>query len=179
MVATPGAGGSGYTVKMEDAQVQRAFRALLAESGDARPCFRSIESDWYKTNKMIFTLKGPGQYADLSAGYKKAKMRFMGTQTPYPILRAKTGSIEAGLTDKGSPYTVREMTRKTLTLGIQGKNYFPFQQAGSHKHPFIFNSTVTGSGPFGSAESQTDIQMKRWTNIFVETLKRRMTKRSN
>lgn len=77
-------------------QFKRAREAAL----DLRPPFRLIQESWWKGNRAIFDLKGPGKYADLKKSTKVMKTRYLGT--PYPIFRF-SGDLEASMTQPGDP----------------------------------------------------------------------------
>ena len=156
------------TIRIDDRQVNKALKQLLSVTGDGRPVFKSIQSDWYKQNRTLFKLKSKGQYDDLSEKYKVMKKRKAGFV--YPILKAVNGRIESGLTETGSEYTVNEMTRNSLTLGVKGFDYGVYHQKGTSKmpkRPFIFNSQTGGP--------QYDRQMERWFKLISATLARRIS----
>lgn len=157
--------------QFDDRAVSAAFAELLVVAGDARPALIAISKDWFKNNKKIFTLKGPGKYKDLSPAYKKAKERFMDGGSAYPILRAKFCRIETGLTVKGSDYNVFDMDKTSMTLGVKNIPYAIVHQQGSEKRNipkriFIFNSKSGGD--------DFKLQMKRWIGIFTTTTARRL-----
>lgn len=159
------------TIEVKDADVVKAMNKLIDQSEDGRPAFIAIASDWLKTNKKIFTLKGPGKYEDLTPAYKKAKSAFMDGGSPYPILRGKFRRIEKGLTEKGSEYNVMEVTKTSLTMGVQNAPEAIFNQLGTSKMPkrvFVFNAKQ------GGKEFQE--QMLRWKNIYTVVLQRRLEK---
>ena len=93
--------------------------------------------EWFKGNKSIFVLKGPGQYEDLSTkpffawwekdknlrkmylnGYRSYKAAKWGSA--YPIL-FRTGRLKDSITDPRSALSVNriESDKKTLTLGTE------------------------------------------------------------
>lgn len=151
---------------VDDKEFTQALNELQKRMKDMRPVFGSIRDDWYKNNRTIFTLKSPGKYQDLSTAYKARKEKEAGFI--YPILKAKNGRIESGLTDKNSQYTVNEMTKNSLTLGVQNIVYARRHQIGARmpKRPFVFNAKT--GGPI------YELQLKRWKDIVTTTLKRRI-----
>jgi len=160
-----------------DEEFKKIFDEVLRRVKYVKPALMSIRDDWYGENRALFRLKGPGQFTDLKDSTKRGKVRAAQhgliaglTNPPYPILLARGGRIKAGLTEKGSPYTINELTDTSLTLGVQGEDYFLYQQKGTKnmaRHPFIFNSREHGG--------QWTRQRDRWVNIFSKYLARRLT----
>jgi len=166
-----GPGKAAVEIVADDSQVLDALNKLLKEGGDGRPAFKSISSDWYKWNRRLFRLKGPGKYEDLTEGYKKAKKKALGTRTPYPILRGKYRRIESGLTEQGSEYNVHEMNKTSLVMGVQNAEEAVYNQLGTIKMPariFVFNSKHGGQ--------EFQLQMTRWKQIYQDTLGRRINR---
>lgn len=150
-----------------DAEFQRIFKETEEKVKYMKPALMSIRDDWYRENRTLFKLKGPGKYTDLKDSTKRYKTRAFGS--PYPILLARNGRIKSGLTDKASEYTVNEITDTSLTVGVKGEDYFLFQQKGTSKmakHPFIFNSKEHGD--------QWTNQRDRWVKIIVGYQARRL-----
>ena len=164
--------------QLNDAEFQAALDNLSKTLNNMQPVFKSISDDWYKTNKIvIFGLKGNGQYIDYQGArdkenlteYMRWKKENAIQKKPYPMLKAANGRIESGLTEKSSQYTVRDINKTTMVLGIKGVDYALKHQQGSDgmpKRPFIFNSK-TGGNIYNS-------QMQRWTNIIKEIHARRI-----
>lgn len=154
-------------VRVDDTDVKRAFRGLLKVAKDPRPAFIAIASSWFKENRKIFGLKGPGQYKDLSPEYKKRKQKKAGFV--YPILQAVNGRIKSGLTEDGSEYNFKEIGKTSLVLGVRNIVYARRHQVGDKvipRRPFIFNKKTGGE--------QYQLQMQRWINIMTTITRRRM-----
>jgi len=150
-----------------DVEFQCIFNEVKKRVKYVKPALIAVRDDWYKENRTLFTLQGPGKFTDLKDSTKKAKIRQFGT--PYPILLARNGRIQSGLTEKESEYTVNELTDDSLTMGVKGILYAIFQQKGTskmEKHPFIFNSQQHGD--------QWTNQRDRWVKIFTHYQARRL-----
>lgn len=113
----------------------REFRKAMGAVSDLTVPLRLITKSWFKSNKAIFKLKGPGKYKDLSTkpffawwepkgsslrtkylngyrSYKTAKYGFA-----YPILKA-TGTLEDSLTSAGALGSIANIINKnSLVLG--------------------------------------------------------------
>ena len=149
---------------IDDREFKTAMRNLITLTGDARPMLISIKDDWYKSNRQIFTLSGPGKYPDLTPRYKVRKQKTAGFV--YPILKAQHGRIEAGLTDEASPYTIKDIQKQHMVLGVNVP-YAIFHQTGAHgkKRPMVFNAKNGGE--------MYAIQMRRWRGVATDYYARR------
>lgn len=92
---------------------QKALKEAERWTGDLTVPFGLISQSWFKSNRAIFALSGPGKYPDLSEKYKVAKKRKHGFL--YPILRAK-GDLEKSITNPGDKNAVSEVVNKTILL---------------------------------------------------------------
>jgi hypothetical protein len=106
------------------------LRATLKEAsdklGDLTVPLTLIAQSWFKSNKAIFALAGPGKYVDLTDLYKKQKTKALGS--PYPILKY-TGRLEKSLTDPTNPAAISEIVNKnSLIVGtrVQSKSGAPY-----------------------------------------------------
>lgn len=81
---------------------------------DLRPLFEQLSAVFYKSEKQIFQLRGPGRYKDLSDDYAIAKQRKFGFK--YPILFA-TGELAASLLDRGNKGSVNIIERRFMAIG--------------------------------------------------------------
>jgi hypothetical protein len=160
-------------------QNQRFNNAMTWLAGlmkDLRPVFISIKDDWYKNNRELFDLKSPGRYTPYKGSasgetpYMKWKRAHAIQRSPYPMLKAANGRMESGLTNPHSPFTVNEMEKQSLTLGLQGEDYFVYMQKGTAnmaKRPGVFNETAGGD--------DYKIQMQRFISIAEGALARRLS----
>lgn len=74
-----------------------------------------IAQQWFKSNRAIFDLSGPGKYVDLSDLYRKRKESQVGFV--YPILK-RTGAIERSITKPSDANSVNYIIgKKSLLVG--------------------------------------------------------------
>jgi phage gpG-like protein len=92
----------------------RRVNEMRQQCSDLRPMFEQISADFYKQEKTVFSLKGPGQYQDLSEQYQIQKQRKFGFV--YPILFA-TGKLAHSLTNRGSSDAVNVITKTGFVIG--------------------------------------------------------------
>src|SRR3990167_7515127 len=96
-----------------------------------------ISQSWFKSNRAIFSLKGPGKYEDLSPKYKLFKTKTFGS--PYPILKL-SGSLEKSITEPTDHRAISEIVnKKVLLLGsrVTSKDGAPYAI-------FLHNGTSRG-----------------------------------
>lgn len=132
----------------------KAFEAKLKEAGkvadDLRIPLLLIADDFYKSQKAIFTLRGPGQYPDFKGpkikntwkrpgrpelrtrtgnltAYQYAKQKKHGFV--YPLLKA-TGDLEDSVSGPGAKGSIFRLTKKSMTIGTSIE-YGPFHQQDS------------------------------------------------
>ena len=92
----------------------RNFDQLRASLQDMRPLFETFASDFYKDEKRIFALKGPGKYTELTDEYEIRK--FMAHGFIYPILFA-TGRLANSLLSRGSSESVLVIKKQEFRIG--------------------------------------------------------------
>jgi phage gpG-like protein len=130
-----------------DKEFQKAIKQALTEVKDLTIPFTLITKSWFKGNRAIFALKGPGKYADLTENYKKQKQAKVGFV--YPILR-RNGALERSITDAGDSNSINYIINKsTLVLGTKVP-YGPAHQFGTKvlpKRPFILLGAEQVSPP--------------------------------
>jgi len=163
----------GFTIELKNAE---EFRAALtrasAKVADLTIPLQLIAQDWFDSNAAIFSLKGPGQYPDLSPTYKKAKQRQWGFI--YPILKA-SGRLENSITDPGSPDSINEIRNKnTLIIGTAVPYGVYHQSDGPRKklplRKFLFigpESQFTNKGRIAG-------RLERWTSILNDYVIQKM-----
>lgn len=176
-----GLGFTSYSVDADEV-FGEALRKARREMADLRPAFAEIARDFYKTQKAIFNLGGPGQYPDLSEkpftawweddkklkkfyakGYKEYKEAKFGFA--YPILKA-TGALEKAVTRKDGPGNITVIGRQSLLMGHRDSAipYGKFHQsdkARSGRLPlrkYLFIGPESGKGPLKG-------RVQRWTKI--------------
>lgn len=94
--------------------LNRKVNELQAVVQDLRPMFEQFSSDFYKNEKAIFQLKGPGQFVDLSDDYALQKERKYGFT--YPILFA-SGRLAASLLSRRSVGSVNVIEADHFIIG--------------------------------------------------------------
>jgi hypothetical protein len=138
------------TIKVDPSgQFRDNFREKLARVKDLRIPLELIRESWFKGNRSIFALSGPGRYVDLSASYKRQKRRQVGFV--YPILR-KSGLLEAALTEPGNTNSISQLIgKKSLDLGVtESIRYFGYVHFGTRKmkaRPYILLGAEQVSPP--------------------------------
>lgn len=123
----------GFNVIVDPGKkLQDKLKKLQRKSDDLTIPLTLITKDWFKSNRAIFALTGPGKYEDLSDGYKKSKRRDVGFV--YPILR-RSGDLERSLTLPGDKSSIAQIiNKKVLILGTSDRTAV-FHQAGTKKMP--------------------------------------------
>jgi hypothetical protein len=97
-----------------------AFKKALEGIDDLRIPLELIRESWFKGNRSIFAIGGPGKWADLTEGYKKAKQRKKGFI--YPILYSE-GVLKNALTVMGDKGSISKLIgKKSLDLGVDPSN---------------------------------------------------------
>lgn len=92
----------------------RDFNELRASLKDMRPLFETFAADFYKDEKRIFSLKGPGKYTELTDEYEIQK--FMTHGFIYPILFA-TGRLASSLLRRNGAESVLSIKKQTFMIG--------------------------------------------------------------
>lgn len=113
-----------------DGKFRKALADASAAVSDLTVPLMTIARMWFKGNKAIFALKGPGKFKDLSPKYILFKERHLGTA--YPILRL-SGQLEASITDPADGNAVAQVINKqVLYLGSKVK-YAQWLQTGTKR----------------------------------------------
>lgn len=101
-----------------NSELQKKMDEIYKATGDLTIPLKLIAREWFKGNKSMFALRGPGRFADLSKKYKKKKLREYGFV--YPILMA-SGRLMASITDPPGDESINriEADKATLTLGTK------------------------------------------------------------
>lgn len=153
---------TSYSVDADNRFKNAIARAKL-EVQDLTIPLTLIAKDWFKSNKAIFGLKGPGGYPDLSTAYKKRKLEKF--HFIYPILKA-TGALSKSVLDPTDPNAVNEIINKAMLVigtripyGIYHQSDSPRTKIPLRKFIFI--------GPEASRYSINGLQGRpeRWLNI--------------
>ena len=145
-------GQEAFAIDDEPLRVLEARVSFLRKAmDDLSPMFEQFASDFYKSQKEIFSLKGPGQYADLSEGYKIQKEEKFGYV--YPILFA-TGKLASSLLSRSAPDSVHEIKPKSFVIGTANP-------VGEYHHK---GTSKMSQRPIFN-ESEDSPMMRRWARI--------------
>lgn len=153
-------GFTSYEVD-NDKRFRDAINRAKKEVQDLTIPLTLISKDFFRSNKAIWALKGPGQYPDLSDVYKqrkKEKFKFV-----YPILKAN-GALERSLTNPTDSNSINEIINKAMLIvgtkvkyGIYHQSDEPRTKIPLRKFLFI--------GPESSfAPSSLSGRAERWLN---------------
>ena len=148
---------------------KKALKDAGKKSSDLRVPFKLITMSFYRTNKVLFTLKSKGPFDDLSDNYQEEKAAKYGFI--YPILKA-SGALEKSITNPTDPNTVASVLNKTtlilgtkLTSKKKGAPYPAFLQFGTKfmpARPYLVVGTEKGRW----AQSKTIRRRKqRWMEV--------------
>lgn len=171
--------------------VENGIKDLLAQAKEAgvnlTVPFTSIAKSWFKANKSIFSLQGPGQYPDYGgfhpdevvrggltrqALYKNRKFKKFGFI--YPMMRA-TGALEKSLTDPVDANSINLIVNQTsLYLGTRVE-YAPYHQSDGPRTKIPLRPIV-----FTGAEqiAPTDVRnaYSRFTQIMADAIQQKLDK---
>lgn len=96
-------------------KLAKALRYAGARVGNLTIPLKLIAQQWFKSNRAIFSIQGPGKYVDLTDLYKKRKQKEAGFI--YPILK-KSGRLAQSITVPNEPESINYIiNRKSLVLG--------------------------------------------------------------
>ena len=130
------------TFKVESSSIIAAIDKYRDRVSDLRPAFIQIAAEFYKTNKAIFALKGPGKYTDFvgpkiantwqnpglpqkrirngnmtAYQWYKVKKQWPGVNAKgYPLLKA-SGVLQRSITRDNDPNSVKVISKMSLVLG--------------------------------------------------------------
>jgi len=139
----------------------RGLERLGRTTSDFRIPLTLIGNDFYKSQKQLFQLKGPGLYKDLADSTKKQK-----APNVYPILVGKTGDLAASTLSKSHKFSLYFLGKQELLIGTTVP-YGKFHQSDKQRtkipqRKFIF---ITGGAGDKSADSGINGRKERWLNI--------------
>lgn len=153
-----------------DFRFRNAIERARLVTDDLRIPLGLITKDFYRGQKAIFQLGGPGQYPDLSEKYKDAKKAATGFV--YPILK-RTGALARSMTDPNDGNAIAEIiNRAGLILGTK-VSYGIFHQLGTKKMPmrkFLF----IGPEAISQSVRETQGRPERWLSIINEFVMEKM-----
>lgn len=122
-----------------DKNLNKTIEIALRRCDDLTIPFTLMVQSWFKSNRAIFDLKGPGQYDDINDLYKVRKQKKYGFV--YPILKA-SGKLADSITKPGDPNSIDYIINKnSLILGSRipyGKHHqYGAPRANLPKRPWI------------------------------------------
>jgi len=129
--------------------------------------------EWFKSNRSIFKLKGPGRYKDLSPKYKAFKESVIGQV--YPILKF-SGALEDSITNPKDPSAINFIINKnTLILGTKVP-YAIYHQSNEPRskmpyRPFLF----VGVEQIAPQDIQQN-RLKNWIKILDSYVSQKLEK---
>ncbi len=139
------------------------LKQLAKKSSDLTIPLTLISKDFYKSEKSIFLLKGPGKYKDLSDVYKKRKQKAVGFI--YPILK-RSGALEKSVTSPSDRSSINQIVNKnTLIIGTKTP-YGVFHQSDSPRSKIPLRKFLfIGPEAIQFATSATKGRLERWIGI--------------
>ncbi len=159
---------------------ERAFTDKLNELGkatdDFRIPFRLISSDFYRSQKQLFTLTSAGLFEDLAESTKNQKQNRLGFQ--YPILVGETRDLSSSTLSNRHKNSIFFLGRKELNIGTN-ISYGKFHQSDQPRktlpqRKFVF---ITGGKGDQSKDSGINGRRERWTSIIDTHIEQLLTGR--
>ena len=167
---------------------QRKLDALGKATNDFRIPFRLISSDFYRSQKQLFTLKGAGLFQDLApakgvngnpttiSDYKKQKKKNLGFV--YPILVGQTKNLSQSTLSKNHRNSIFFLNRKELQIGTN-ISYGKYHQSDKPRsripqRKFVF---ITGGRGDMSKDSGIHGRRERWISIIDTHIEQLLTGR--
>ena len=165
-------GFTSYVVK-NDKRIEDALMRARGIVTDLRPAFLLIKRDFQKSNRAIFSLKGPGKYPDFKGkkgkdgmtNYQRRKERITKLPKGYPLLKF-SGALEESLTSDGDG-SVTVIERQYAQFGST-ISYLKYHQAETPGRGIIPIRKPLFIGPesttYASNKELTG-RAERWLNI--------------
>lgn len=165
-------------------------KKALDSVGDCRVPFMTIASDWYKDNKQIENLKGPGMYPDFKGErddtskeefapkgrkvkdgltpYMAWKQRHVGFV--YPLLKL-TGAALRSITVPGAEGSVCIVGKRELTLG-SSVPYLIYHQSSAPRSKMPYRPVIFNKAVYGGYANIYQTRVKRYCRIIEAYLKK-------
>lgn len=106
-------------------EFQKILKQAKKKTADLTVPLTLIAQSWFKTNRAIFKLRGPGKYEKLSPKYKTRKEQTLGFA--YPALEGKNNRIHDAITNPTDKHAVQVIdNKKELYLGAKKTSDFPY-----------------------------------------------------
>lgn len=157
-----------------DQEFTQALEKAAALIGDLTLPLSLIRGDFYKSERAIFQLQGPGQYPDLKESTKKEKER-KGFKA-YPILY-RSGKLAKSLTNAGDPNAIGQIFNKqTLIIGTLVDYGIYHQSDRPRKKIPLRKFLFIGPEAAQFATSEQIGRMQRWMGIIADYVKKVLAK---
>ena len=163
-------------------EVRRLLDNLASKVKDLRIPFRLIASDFYRSNRKLFTLQGSGLYQDLApatgmmgnpttkSNYKEQKKRMLGFA--YPILVGATRALSNSILGRSNKYSHFVIDNQNLEMGTTVPHGKYHQSDKLRKkiplRKFVF---IDGGPADKSKDASISGRRERWTNIINTHIK--------
>lgn len=137
---------------------------LATASSDFRIPFRLISSDFYRSQRQLFTLQSPGLYEDLSESYKPQKRKKVGFL--YPILVGSTRVLSASTLGPRNRHSIYTLRKQELLIG-SSVPYGKFHQSDAPRRKIPQRKFVFIDGGKGDKSRGSGIngRRERWLSI--------------
>lgn len=155
-----------------DGKFRKSVDEAIGEVEDLRVPFGLIAASWFKSNRAIFALAGPGKYQDLSPNYKPRKKKAVGFI--YPILR-RTGRLERSITDQNDNDAIVRIGKQTLVMG-SGTPWAYFHQAPGPRKKIPLRPVVL-IGAESIAPQELNNRRELWIKTVADYVEQKMKKR--
>jgi phage gpG-like protein len=170
-----------WTIENET-EFQNALERLAKETSDFRIPFRLIASDFYRSQRKLFTLQSAGLYNPLGGlryndpsptrpGQTKRQAaedeKERRTGHPWaPILYGETGDLRDSTLGRSHKYSIFDLARQELNIGTSVP-YGKFHQSDKprSKMPYRKFVFIDGGPADRSSDSGISGRRDRWLNI--------------
>jgi len=148
---------------------QKAFQAKLkliqSKVDNLTLPLKLISKDFFKSQRAIWQLKGPGAYTHLAVGTITQKQN-QGIN-PYPAL-FRTGLLKGSMTNPGHSLAINEVINKrTLIMGTKVE-YGQYHQRGNSnlpRRPFLFIGPEAPQKVADIVKDKGKGRLERWVGI--------------
>lgn len=163
-----------------------ALRRYEQVASDFRPAFIAIASDFYRSNRKLFTLQSAGLYQDLApvpsgtppttSNYKDQKAARSRTGSPYPILVGETRRLSQSILGRNNRDSVFFLGRKELIMGTSTP-WAKYHQSDDPRRVIPQRKIIFIDG--GPADKSKDSSIagrrERWLNIINDQIIQKIT----
>lgn len=157
-----------YSIE-NDKAFQAAITKLEAKIQDLTIPLTEISKDFYKSEKSIFQLQGPGQYPDFkSEKSRQQKIREVGFA--YPLL-LRSGALGESVTSPTAPGSINQIVNKKLLILGTSLPYAIFHQSDRPRSKIPLRKFLF-IGPEAKDVATSDQQgrLERWVGILEDFL---------